>query len=84
MSRFSEHQDSLPSDALPKNFSDAIIVARAMDIKYVWIDSPCIVQDEIGDWEIASSKMASLYQNVRVVIYASNSDNCRGGLLNTT
>src|ERR1700761_1950673 len=44
-------------DNLPKNFQDAIILTRALGIQYIWIDSICIIQDNLEDWEIESRKM---------------------------
>ena len=35
---------------LPKTFRDAITVARRLGIRYLWIDSLCIVQDDSLDW----------------------------------
>lgn len=31
---------------LPKTYRDAIKVARKLHIRYVWIDSLCIIQDD--------------------------------------
>lgn len=77
---FSKVQSSIPFAALPKNFKDAITVARAINIHYIWIDSLCILRDDRVDWEIGSSKMASIYQNSDVVLIASNATDSRGGL----
>lgn len=35
---------------LPKTFTDAIVVCRHLGIRYLWIDSLCIVQDCKTDW----------------------------------
>ncbi|KAJ4253945.1 hypothetical protein NW762_010344 [Fusarium torreyae] len=53
---------SLPID-LPKTFVDAIQVARALGIPYIWIDSLCIVQDSPEDWKHEASRMAQVYAN---------------------
>lgn len=31
---------------LPKTYSDAVLVARKLHIRYIWIDSLCIIQDD--------------------------------------
>lgn len=36
-------------DAIPKTFADAIQVTRAIGIRYIWIDSLCIIQDSEED-----------------------------------
>ncbi|KAF2632694.1 HET-domain-containing protein [Macroventuria anomochaeta] len=41
---FQHHTEAVPL-LLPKNFSDAKRVARALGVWYLWIDSICIIQD---------------------------------------
>jgi hypothetical protein len=53
---------------LPKIFLDALHVARALDIEYVWIDSLCIVQDSNTDWKIEAGKMGDYYQQASFTI----------------
>ncbi|KAF2502330.1 HET-domain-containing protein [Lophium mytilinum] len=79
-SNVAKHQSSIPFTALPINFQHAIIVCRAINIQYIWIDSLCILQDDGPDWEIEASRMASIYQNASVVLFASNAADCQGGL----
>ncbi|KAH7094356.1 heterokaryon incompatibility protein-domain-containing protein [Paraphoma chrysanthemicola] len=59
--------------ALPPLFQDAIIITRQLGLRYIWIDSLCIIQDSVRDWETESSKMGSIYQNSYVTISATNS-----------
>jgi hypothetical protein len=35
----------IPFDRVPQTFKDAIELAQALNIEYIWIDSLCIVQD---------------------------------------
>ena len=37
-------------DALPQTYRDAIRVCRALEVRYLWLDSLCIVQDDESDW----------------------------------
>ena len=67
-------------DSLPRTFRDAVIVARAFRVRYVWIDSLCIVQDSPEDWEYESSQMAMIFQNAHFTIAASASSHSNGGL----
>jgi hypothetical protein len=60
-------------DALPPLFQDAIIITRQLGLRYIWIDSLCIIQDSLRDWETESSKMGSIYQNSYITISATNS-----------
>ncbi|KAI1467819.1 CNVH-domain-containing protein [Daldinia caldariorum] len=53
----------IPLDDLPKNYQDAIRFCRLLDIRYLWIDALCIIQDSAEDWTGESLKMASYYGN---------------------
>jgi hypothetical protein len=66
---------------LPKTFQDAVVVARSLGIRYLWIDALCIVQDDLHDWYNESRNMARVYQNALVNIAAHGSQNDRDGFL---
>ncbi|KAF2843158.1 HET-domain-containing protein, partial [Patellaria atrata CBS 101060] len=53
---------NIPWRLLPKIFQDAVIIARQLGVKYVWIDSLYIIQDDGGDWEEEAVNMADIYQ----------------------
>jgi hypothetical protein len=55
---------------LPKTFDDAVVTTRALGIRYLWIDSLCIIQDSPEDWSDQAPRMASIYGNAHVVIAA--------------
>ncbi|KAF2036010.1 HET-domain-containing protein [Setomelanomma holmii] len=48
---------------LPKNFQEAIEVARTLDVGYIWIDSLCIIQDSSADWGHEAGLMHQVYRN---------------------
>jgi hypothetical protein len=60
---------------LSKTFQDAITITRSLPVRYPWIDSLCIIQDDEHDWEIESSRMASVYENAYLVISAAHASN---------
>jgi Heterokaryon incompatibility protein (HET) len=64
---------------LPRNFQDAITLTRELGIPYIWIDSLCIIQDDLADWERESAKMAKIYQDSFVTVAATASPNAAGG-----
>jgi hypothetical protein len=66
-------------DDLSKNFQDAILVARSLGIRYLWIDSLCILQDSLEDWKNESSAMRKVYANAVCVISATASESSKGG-----
>lgn len=64
---------------LSQTFRDAVILARQMLIRYLWIDSLCIIQDSADDWRAESSKMGEYYMNALFNIAAvSSSDGSAG------
>ncbi|KAH6708869.1 heterokaryon incompatibility protein-domain-containing protein [Leptodontidium sp. MPI-SDFR-AT-0119] len=65
---------------LPNTFRDTILVARALSIKYIWIDSLCIYQDSTEDWRTESTKMGQIYMNCLLNIAATASEDSSGGL----
>jgi len=59
---------------MPKTFQEAIMVCRELQIRYLWIDSLCIMQDkdDLTDWVHESSLMNSIYGFSRCNISASD------------
>ncbi|KAF2493182.1 HET-domain-containing protein [Lophium mytilinum] len=53
-------------ECLPKSFTDAIITCRRLRIRYLWIDSLCILQSGPGseeDWQTHVAAMHTIYTN---------------------
>jgi hypothetical protein len=65
---------------LPKTFRDAITVARRFSIQYVWIDSLCIVQDSMKDWQDQSALMRDVFTNSVCNLAAADSHGPDEGL----
>ena len=63
------YTQQLPS-VLPQTFADAIAVTKALRIRFLWIDSLCIVQDSKDDWTSESAHMAKVYENANITISA--------------
>jgi hypothetical protein len=57
--------------ALSKTFQDVIELCRKLGVRYVWIDSLCIVQDDDRDWEREALNMAQIYEHAFVVVSAA-------------
>lgn len=77
-----EYTTSLPAD-LPKTFLDAIKVTRVLGIPYLWIDSLCIIQDSAEDWQHEASRMAQVYANAYVTIFADAAPDSTSGFLDS-
>lgn len=63
--------ESISTDIMPLAFRDTVTIARTLQIQYVWIDSLCIVQDDVQDWQVESSKMAGIFSNAYLTIVAA-------------
>ncbi|KAJ8116337.1 hypothetical protein OPT61_g2197 [Boeremia exigua] len=69
---------------LPKTFQDAIMVTRALGIRYLWIDSICIIQygDNNEDWRHQCTEMKLVYSQAYCVIAATAATSSFSGFLN--
>ena len=70
----------IPFTELPKTFKEAVQVARALRIRYLWIDSLCIIQGDHDDWAREAARMSAVYQNALITIAAAASDSGDKGL----
>ncbi|KAF1964955.1 HET-domain-containing protein [Bimuria novae-zelandiae CBS 107.79] len=78
-STLEQHLAGVKYDNLPLTFRDFIDIARRLDVRYVWIDSLCIIQDSREDWEHEAAQMAEVYSYSYLTIAASGSANGQGG-----
>ncbi|KAF7952680.1 hypothetical protein EAE96_005911 [Botrytis aclada] len=62
-------------EELPKTFHDAIELCVQLKIRYIWIDSLCIIQDDKEDWKRESVTMIDVYGSCLLNIAASSSIN---------
>ncbi|KAH8203870.1 hypothetical protein TruAng_001934 [Truncatella angustata] len=58
-----EMKTGVPAETLPQCYKDAVYIARKLHIRYLWIDSLCILQDSFEDWEREAMTMDSIYTN---------------------
>jgi hypothetical protein len=66
---------------LPQSFQDAIAISRELEIRYIWVDSLCICQDDGADWERESAKMASIYMQSYLTLAAGRAGDDADGFL---
>jgi len=59
---------------LPLVFQEAITITRSLGIRYIWVDSLCIVQDSIKDWTREAGNMTNVYRNSFCNIAATSSE----------
>ncbi|MCJ1479180.1 hypothetical protein MMC13_007864 [Lambiella insularis] len=63
----------------PPTFKDGIEVANWFNIRWLWIDSLCIIQDSRDDWQREAPMMCDVYQNAFLNISADHAVDARGG-----
>ncbi|KAJ5523985.1 heterokaryon incompatibility protein-domain-containing protein [Penicillium frequentans] len=54
---------SLTTGSVPKTFQDAMWTIHRLKYRYIWIDSFCIFQDSIEDWQKEADKVSHIYRN---------------------
>ncbi|KAF2868686.1 heterokaryon incompatibility protein-domain-containing protein [Massariosphaeria phaeospora] len=74
-----DYQTSVDYACLPKTFQEAILITIALNIRHIWIDSLCVIQNSPDDWERESAKMASIFRNATLTISASSASNSQEG-----
>jgi hypothetical protein len=70
-SNLSDFEHQITWESLPKTFQDAVVFTRHLNIRYLWIDSLCILQDSREDWEEQASKMATIYESAILTLCAA-------------
>ncbi|KPM46312.1 hypothetical protein AK830_g132 [Neonectria ditissima] len=75
------YQQGIDISSLPLTHKEAILTTLYLGIRYLWIDSICIVQDSHHDWEAELAKMGSVYSNAHLTLAATSSDTPGKGLL---
>ena len=73
-------KDGFVLSDLPKTCRDAVVVARTTGLRYLWIDSLCIVQDSNEDWEKEAALMGDVYSNAVITLAALDSPDSDAGL----
>ncbi|MCJ1403056.1 hypothetical protein MMC11_006279 [Xylographa trunciseda] len=64
---------------VPQTFQDAMVIARRLGVRYIWIDSLCIIQDSEEDWREQSALMGQVYFNSFCNIAAAHASDSREG-----
>ncbi|KAK8070432.1 hypothetical protein PG997_010635 [Apiospora hydei] len=75
--------ERVPPDILPKTFREAGEVAMYLGLKYLWIDSLCIIQDDEDDWKAQAAEMCNIYQGSYITIAATSATQGDDGLFHT-
>ncbi|KAI5464982.1 heterokaryon incompatibility protein-domain-containing protein [Mariannaea sp. PMI_226] len=73
--------DGILFDDLPDTFKDAVAVTRQLGVRYLWIDSLCIIQGDDGDFKYEAEFMESVFSFAYCVIAASRATGTSDGFL---
>ncbi|KAK8191029.1 heterokaryon incompatibility protein-domain-containing protein [Phyllosticta capitalensis] len=76
--------DCMPWESLPSTFQDAVEITRGLGLKYLWIDSVCIIQGNTKDWSQEAGKMFDVYKGAKVTLAALFGYNSTSGLRDST
>ncbi|KAE9367647.1 HET-domain-containing protein, partial [Stipitochalara longipes BDJ] len=72
--------DEIPAGRLSRTFKDVLSLTKALGFNYIWIDSLCIVQDDLEDWRKESALMSKVYGNSTLNIAATHAKDGNDGL----
>lgn len=65
---------------LPKTIRQAIQLTRDLGLRYIWVDSLCIVQDSYSSFKLNAEQMDLIYRNAHLTICAADGDDAGEGL----
>ncbi|KAK3998233.1 HET-domain-containing protein [Cladorrhinum sp. PSN332] len=84
-SNIDRHKQGIPiaGPDFPNTFRDAVIATRALNRRYLWIDSICIIQGKEGDFLQESERMGDVFGSAYCVLAASSAHRQQDGFLNT-
>ncbi|EKG15862.1 Heterokaryon incompatibility [Macrophomina phaseolina MS6] len=77
-------EQEIEMSLLPKTIQDAIRITRLLHVRFLWVDSLCILQGSSSeaqeDWKEQSLQMAAIYQQAALTIGASTSEGAHDGI----
>ncbi|EPE32262.1 hypothetical protein GLAREA_07395 [Glarea lozoyensis ATCC 20868] len=68
-------------DGLPRTLLDAVQVCKQLQIRYLWVDALCIIQDDETDKAREIAKMRMTFNRATLVIAASRARDANAGFL---
>jgi hypothetical protein len=75
------HYQGIRLSSLPKTIHDAVIFCRGLKLQYLWVDSLCIVQDDVRSWLVDSAQMHEIYSNALLTLAIEEPASCKTGFL---
>ncbi|RYP58327.1 hypothetical protein DL769_009003 [Monosporascus sp. CRB-8-3] len=63
-----DRRKAIKVDSLPKSFRDVIRITQRLGLRFLWIDSLCIIQNSSLDWSHESRKMDRVFASAYCTI----------------
>lgn len=76
-----DRRQRIPLKEMPRTLQDAVIVTRRLQVRYLWIDALCIIQDDKDDWVREAARMGEIYMNSFCTIAAHAAQHADHGFL---
>jgi hypothetical protein len=70
----------IPENELPQTFKDAVICTRRLGMRYIFIDSICILQGPDGDFSEEVKRYEDIFGGAALVIAATRTQHQNSGL----
>lgn len=83
LATYTQRQAGISWDDMPLTFKHAVEFTKQIGVRYLWIDSLCIIQDSTPDWDTQAANMASIYRNSYLTIAASSAKGPHDGFFYT-
>lgn len=77
---YAQRRQGIPVGELSRTLQDAIWITHKLGVKYLWVDTLCIVQDDPDDWDREAINMYRLYGAAYVTLAASHGADGNAGV----
>lgn len=78
--RLEDYRIGIDINILPRTIADTVLLVRHLGIRFLWIDSLCIIQRDPEDWRREAGTMRLVYQSAFVCISALKAPHSNYGL----
>lgn len=80
-SNINSYHEGIDINILPQTIQDSVMIVRDLNIRYLWIDALCILQDSPDDVTKQIKIMGDIYSNATLAIAAARSESAEKGFL---
>ncbi|KAH8782734.1 heterokaryon incompatibility protein-domain-containing protein, partial [Diaporthe sp. PMI_573] len=77
-------EDQSATEQIPRTIADAIALCRSIGKRYLWVDSICIVQDDMDEKRRLIHGMDRVYENASLTVVALSGSDAAAGLAGIT